>query len=256
MSELLNLFKNSENFSTKHIKYFDAYERLLEKFRGKDVTFVEIGVLNGGSLDIWKEYFSKKSRIIGIDLNPQCKKFQKDNIEIYIGSQSDQDFWKSFFNKVGPVDIVIDDGGHTNIQQIMTAINCIPNINNNGMLIVEDTHASYMKKFNNPSNHSFINFAKKEIDDINSTFPGLPKMQFSLNKYVYSLEFFESIVAFKIDKKKCVENYIIKNEGKFHNIKDLRHNDKSALLMALLRYKFIRYFIEKFNKIKLIKYFK
>ena len=43
MSELLNLFKNSENFSTKHIKYFDAYERLLEKFRGKDVTFVEIG---------------------------------------------------------------------------------------------------------------------------------------------------------------------------------------------------------------------
>jgi hypothetical protein len=255
MSKLINLFKNSENFSTKHIKYFDVYERLLEKFRGKDVTFVEIGVFNGGSLDVWKKYFSKKSRIIGIDLNPQCKKFQKDNIEIYIGSQSDQDFWDFFFDKVGPVDIVIDDGGHTNIQQIITAVNVIPNINNNGILIVEDTHASYMKKFNNPSNYSFINFVKKGIDDINSTFPGLTKFKFSLNKYLYSIEFFESIVAFKIDQKKCIENRIIKNQGKFHDIKDLRHNDKSTL-PRLLRLKLIKYFIERFNDQKLYKYFK
>ena len=162
MAELLNLFKNTEIFSTKHIKYFDVHESLLEKFRNKDVTFVEIGVLNGGGLDAWKEYFSKKSRIIGIDLNPQCKKFQKDNIEIHIGSQSDQEFWKIFFGKVGPVDIVLDDGGHTNIQQIITAINCIPNINNNGMLIVEDTHASYVRKFNNPSNYSLYQFRKKK----------------------------------------------------------------------------------------------
>jgi hypothetical protein len=255
MSEIFNLFKNSENFSAKHFKYFDVYENLLRKFCNKDITFVEIGVQNGGSLEIWKKYFSKKSRIIGIDLNPKCKQFEKDNIEIHIGSQSDENFWKCFFDKVGPVDVVLDDGGHTNNQQIMTAINCIPNINNDGMLIVEDTHASYMKKFNNPSRHSFINFAKKQIDDINSTFPGLLKMKFSLNKYVYSLEFFESIVAFKIDQKKCLENFIIKNEGKLHNIEDFRHYEKSAL-SALLRYKFIRYFIEKFNELKLDKYFK
>ena len=123
------------------------------------------------------------------------------------------------------------------------------------MLIVEDTHASYMKKFNNPSSHSFINFAKKEIDDINSNFPGLPKMEFSLNKYLYSLEFFESIVAFKIDQKKCVENSIIKNQGEFHDIKDFRDNDKSTF-PSLLRFKFIKYFVERFNELKLKKYFK
>ena len=255
MSELFNLFKNSENFSTKHIKYFDVYESLLEKFRGKDITFVEIGVLNGGSLDVWKEYFSKKSRIIGIDLNPQCKKFQRDNIEIYIGSQSDQDFWKYFFDKVGPVDIIIDDGGHTNIQQIMTAINCIPNINNNGMLIVEDVHASYMKEFNNPSKYSFFYFSKKKVDDINSLFPGLKKMKFSLNKYIYSIEFFESIVVFKIDKTKCVDNFIIKNKGLYHNIKDLRYFNK-FITFLFLRFKFIRFFFEKINENKIKKYFK
>ena len=255
MSELLNLFKNSKNFSSKHFKYFDVYENLLKKYRDKEITFLEIGVQNGGSLEMWKKYFSKKSKIIGIDLNPQCKKFQRDNIKIYIGSQSDESFWKFFFNEVGPVDIVLDDGGHTNIQQIMTAVNCIPNINDEGILIIEDVHASYMKKYYNPSNHSFINFAKKEIDDINSNFPGLIKNKFSLKKYVNSIEFYESIVAFKIDQKKCFENYKINNDKKFHNIEDFRYYEKS-ITTPLLRNKFIRYFIERYNELKLKKYFK
>ena len=80
-------------------------------------------------------------------------------------------------------------------------------------------------------------------------------MEFPLNKYIYFLEFFESIVAFNIDQKKCFENYTIKNQGKFHDIKDLRHNDRSTL-QKLLRFKFIKYFIEKFNELKLKKYFK
>ena len=84
MSELIKLFRNSENFSTKHFKYFNVYENLLKRFRDQDIIFVEIGVLNGGSLDVWKKYFSNKSKIIGIDQNPECKKFQKDNIKIYI----------------------------------------------------------------------------------------------------------------------------------------------------------------------------
>jgi 23S rRNA U2552 (ribose-2'-O)-methylase RlmE/FtsJ len=162
MSELINLFENSVNFSAKHFKYFDVYESLLKKFREKDITIVEIGVSNGGSLEIWKKYFSKNSKIIGIDQNLECKKFQKDNVKIYIGSQSDQSFWNKFFEEVGSVDIVIDDGGHTNAQQIITTINCIPKINDGGMLIIEDVHASYMKEFNNPSKYSFINFAKKK----------------------------------------------------------------------------------------------
>jgi hypothetical protein len=255
MSELIKLFRNSENFSTKHFKYFNVYENLLKRFRDQDIIFVEIGVLNGGSLDVWKKYFSNKSKIIGIDQNPECKKFQKDNIKIYIGSQSDQGFWDHFFEEVGPVDIIIDDGGHTNMQQIVTAVNCIPKIKNGGMLIVEDVHSSYMKKFNNPSKYSFINFAKKKIDDINSTFPGLKKMKFSLSKYIYSMEFFESIVVFKIDKTKCIENFIMQNKGLHHNIDDFRYFYK-LIPPVFLKFKFIRFFIEKFNELKLKDFFK
>jgi hypothetical protein len=37
------------------------------------------------------------------------RKYQK----ILIGSQEDRNFLRSFIDKIGPIDILIDDGGHT-----------------------------------------------------------------------------------------------------------------------------------------------
>ena len=105
-NQFLELFKETKNQSRKLIKYFSVYEEIFKDFREKDIIFVEIGIHNGGSLEIWKKYFSKRSRIIGIDINPECKKFETEGIEVFIGNQSDPEFWKSFFLKVGKVDIV------------------------------------------------------------------------------------------------------------------------------------------------------
>jgi formamidopyrimidine-DNA glycosylase len=71
-----------------------------------------------------------------------------------------------FFKKVGEVDIILDDGGHTNYQQIKTTTSCVPNIKDEGLLLIEDTWHSYVnKKYYNPSKYSFINFCKKLIND-------------------------------------------------------------------------------------------
>lgn len=80
-------------------------------------------------------------------------------------------------------------------------------------------------------------------------------MKFSLNRYIYSMEFFESIVVFRIDKTKCIENFKIHNKGSHHNIDDFRYFHK-FIPSVFLRFKFIRFFIEKFNEIKLKDYFK
>ena len=125
-SDLLNFFKKSKYYSLKYKNYFPIYEKLFTKFRGKKITFVEIGVLSGGSLFMWKNYFGNNARIIGIELNPEAKKFEKEGFEIFIGNQADENFWKDFFEKVGEVDIILDDGGHTNFQQIVTCCSCIP----------------------------------------------------------------------------------------------------------------------------------
>ena len=221
-NQIKELFNKSNKHSRKWEKYFDVYNKIFSKYKNKNIKFVEIGVQNGGSLEIWKNFFSKNSEIIGIDLNPECKKFEKENIKIFIGNQSDPSFWDNFFNTVGKVDIILDDGGHTNLDQIITCVNSIDKINDQGMLVIEDTMTSYLKEYNSSSKFSFINFSKKTIDDIN--FKNDEKMKqfnFSLNNYVYSMEFFESFVIFNIDRKKCLFNKQLSNEGENSNIEDL-----------------------------------
>ena len=221
-NNIKQLFLSAENKSNKLEKYFDVYDKLFSKYKNKDIIFVEIGVHNGGSLEIWQKYFTVNSRIIGIDLNPECKKFEKENIEIYIGNQSDENFWNDFFSKVGNVDIILDDGGHTNLDQITTTVNVIDKINDGGTLLIEDTITSYIKEYNSNKKFSFINFSKKLIDDINSkSNKSDNNFKFSLNNYIYSLQFFEGMVAFYIDRSKCKNNQLISNDGKDDKIQDL-----------------------------------
>ena len=160
------IFQESPYTSTKHDTYFYVYEKIFSRFVDKEITFVEVGVLGGGSLFMWREYFGKNARIIGIDNNPKAKIWEKHGFEIYIGDQSDPNFWDNFKKKIGPVDILLDDGGHTDIQQATTLYCFANNIKDNGVLVIEDTHTSYMQDFQNPSKYSFINFCKKIIDDI------------------------------------------------------------------------------------------
>jgi len=239
-SKLSELFYNQELKSTKYLTYLDTYEQLFEPFKEKKITFVEIGAKNGGSLMMWKNYFSKESRIIGIDLNSKAKILEKNGLEIFIGDQSDENFWKNFFSKVGPVDIVLDDGGHINIDQIVTCEMCIPNINDGGILLTEDVSTSYMKRFSNPSKYSFINYSKKKIDDINFRFPNIGNLKNSLNKYIHSIEFFESIVCFKINRKKCFINEGITNSGKDLDIEDLRFGEQKTMIRLRKNFSFLR----------------
>ena len=53
-NELKELFLKSKNFSFKLENYFDAYHENFKGFRNKEITFVEIGIFQGGSLEIWK----------------------------------------------------------------------------------------------------------------------------------------------------------------------------------------------------------
>ena len=98
MSELEKEFLKSENQSIKWKKYFSVYEELFSQYKNKKIIFVEIGIANGGSLKIWKNFFGKDSKIIGIDLNEKCKKFEDldNDIHIEIGNQSSEEFWNNF----------------------------------------------------------------------------------------------------------------------------------------------------------------
>jgi hypothetical protein len=125
VSQLQKIFNEVKYSSVKYNTYFHVYEQIFKKYVGQKITFVEVGVLNGGSLFMWREFLGPQARIIGIDLNPAAQKWNDHGFEIFIGSQSDPQFWADFYSKVGPVDILLDDGGHTNRQQIVTVAESI-----------------------------------------------------------------------------------------------------------------------------------
>jgi len=214
--EILEKYETYKSYLKSNLRsikietYFGVYDEVLNKFRKKNITFVEIGVLHGGSLKMWRDYFGNKARIIGVDINPEAKKMEAEGFEIFIGSQSSEKFWDDFFKKVGNVDIILDDGGHQNIQQIITLHKSIPNINDGGVIIIEDVHTSYLPRFGNPSSLSFINFAKNKIDKINYRFPQI-KNKKDVEKKIYSVAFYESIVVFNINAKKSIIPYSLAN---------------------------------------------
>src|SRR5215470_13914960 len=92
----------------KWLHYFDIYQRHLAQYVGRNVTVVEIGVLGGGSLLMWKRYFGDRCRVHGVDIQAEYKAYERDDITIHIGDQGDRSFWKEFRKRVPVVDVVID----------------------------------------------------------------------------------------------------------------------------------------------------
>ncbi|MGA2249637.1 class I SAM-dependent methyltransferase [Terracidiphilus sp.] len=123
--------------------YFDIYERHFRSFRGRDITIVEIGIYSGGSLQMWKDYFGPKCQIVGVDIEPACKSYENGSIRVFIGDQADREFWHRFKQEVGMVDIVIDDGGHSPQQQIVTLEEMLPHLNPGGVYLCEDIHGEF-----------------------------------------------------------------------------------------------------------------
>jgi hypothetical protein len=227
-----NSFINSPFFSTKHSTYFQAYDEILEVYKGKNIVLVEVGVLSGGSLFMWRDFLGHQARIIGVDANPLARKWEGHGFEIEIGDQGDPMFWTAFFKKVGQVDVLIDDGGHTFKQQIVTTLSGLPFIKDGGTLIVEDTHTSYMDGFGAKSK-SFMKWSYAFMDGINMRFSGfLGKAQnFSSRSPVWKLSVFESIVAFHIDRNKAsLTSSPLANSGARDSADDYRYSNEHKFI--------------------------
>lgn len=129
-------------FLYKNITYLDVYHKHFENKRFEVKTFVEIGILNGSSLRMWKEYFPNAT-IYGIDIDPRCKSFEEDRIKIFIGDQNDENFLEEIKNKIPNIDILLDDGSHITHHQIKTFNFLHNNITKGGFYVIEDLRNSY-----------------------------------------------------------------------------------------------------------------
>lgn len=128
---LFNLHKGRQ--VDKWVHYLDIYERHFARYQGTKVRVLEIGIDHGGSLQLWKQYFGSQAEIIGVDINPVCQEYEEDQIKVVIADQCDP-----ALARLGPFDIVIDDGSHVRSHQSQTFLTLWPRTL--GVYLIEDCH--------------------------------------------------------------------------------------------------------------------
>ena len=141
-----------------------------------------------------REYFPN-SQIIGIDIDPECKKHSGDGVFVHIGSQTDEQFLLGVVEKHGPFDIIIDDGGHTMNQQITSCKILFSHVNTSGMYVIEDLHTSYMSEYQGGfgKSDSTIEFLKSLIDSLHYSRHDHKNNVF--DKQLFSMHFYESLAV-------------------------------------------------------------
>jgi SAM-dependent methyltransferase len=190
---------NGEHRIHKWVHYFDVYERHFRRFVDRKPTVLEIGVAGGGSLRMWKEYFGEGSRVIGIDIDPACRKHECEGIEIFIGSQDDPALLDRVLEAHDAIDIVIDDGSHQMKHLRATFEQLYHRISPFGLYLLEDLHTCYWEQYGGGLNEpaSFMEFTKQKLDEINAvhTRGAVPPTRFTAETAAICV--YDSIVVFE-----------------------------------------------------------
>jgi SAM-dependent methyltransferase len=209
--------------SQKCSTYFNQYEEKFSKYRKFPIKLFEIGIENGGSLEIFSKYFPEAELILGCDKDKNCEKLQYDetNIKTIIGDANNEEI-KNEVIKHSKFDVIIDDASHGSIDTVSSFCNYFNYLKDDGLFVIDDLCCSYWKNWDGGIFYplSSINFFKKLVDIINHEHWGVDRkknwllQRFALNSkidleklaldQIHSIEFVNSLCFIK--KKPSEEN--------------------------------------------------
>lgn len=180
MSRLEELAKQFGTDKYSH-GYLDFYEQHLPK---NPKRMLEIGVLDGASMRMWREYFPE-TELHGLDLfqyNPVPNKIW--NINWHIGDQCDP----LVHDKLRKLDfdVIIDDGSHNSRDQMITFFGLF----NGKQYYIEDLHCNDQEFYSQGLPYYAT---AKGIFQTLDFFSGLVT-NFSKNKNIVLIEKFETPV--------------------------------------------------------------
>ncbi|UXN06016.1 class I SAM-dependent methyltransferase [Bartonella sp. HY761] len=208
---------HEEKTSDKWSIYIDTYHNQLSSYQDKNINMLEVGVQNGGSLEIWAKYFKNAHIIIGCDIDRQCAnlKFDDGRINVLIGDINQPTTKERISSSCPEFNIIIDDGSHKSSDIIATFCNYFPDLKDGGLFIIEDLHCSYWKDYQGGlfASQSAIQFFKLLVDIVNFEHWGLPisraeylepflkNLELTLTdeclSHIHSIEFINSLCIIK-----------------------------------------------------------
>lgn len=134
---------NTDKSSRFH-DYLDFYQEQLpdRSFAGR---LLEIGVMDGYSMQMWREYYPEATQIIGLDIMPKDH-LDIPGVELLQINATDIAAVRS----LGQFDIIIDDGSHMSLEQQQAFFWLYHNqLNEGGFYVIEDLWTSYMPPYVN-----------------------------------------------------------------------------------------------------------
>ncbi|GAB4305402.1 MAG: class I SAM-dependent methyltransferase [Roseovarius sp.] len=198
--ELVDIFTGMSGAMVhKWHHYIPIYERYFAPYRGSDVRFLEIGVSQGGSLRMWRQYLGPRARIFGIDIDPACARFDGEAGQVRIGSQDDAAFLGAVVDEMGGIDVVLDDGSHMMPHVARTLDILFPRLAVNGLYMIEDLHTAYWPSYRG-GRHARGNFFRqlgRIFDDMHRWYHGAGLRWPGVGDAVSAVHVHDSIVVFE-----------------------------------------------------------
>jgi hypothetical protein len=168
--------ENKIKVADKWELYLEVYNQKFSKYKNLDLRLLEIGIQNGGSLEIWSSYFKNAKLILGVDTNPLCSNlvYKKSKIEVLVGDANTSNTYSKVIERCSEFEIIIDDGSHNSIEIIGSFVKYFSLLADDGLYVIEDLHASYWSEFQGGlyEKTSAVNFFKLLIDSLNFDFWG------------------------------------------------------------------------------------
>jgi len=148
--------------------YFPIYERFLNRYVGTGARVLEIGVFRGGGLDLLADYLGPTAVLVGMDIDETACDLADPRFPVVVGDQSDPADLLRVHEEHGPFDVIIDDGGHTVNQQIVSAETLFPLLEDGGVYLIEDIHTSYWPDYLDAGSTNLLDWTRARLDDVNA----------------------------------------------------------------------------------------
>jgi hypothetical protein len=198
-SDLADIFaSNGNGVVHKWHHYFPVYERYFSRFRNRPVRFLEIGVSQGGSLQMWRTYFGDRAIIFGIDVDEDCRAFDGRAAQVRVGSQDDPAFLKSVVEEMGGLDLVLDDGSH-HMAHIPVSLEVLfPLLSEDGVYMIEDLHTAYWKHWGGgySASKNFFKYVGEMVDDMHRWYHEKPMVHGGVSDWCRGIHIHDSMVVF------------------------------------------------------------
>ncbi len=146
-------------------RYLEQYDPIFAPYVKQKIVLLELGVLKGGSLLLWRDYFPNAT-IVGVDIKLPSDFEHGERIHLFEGSQTDIQFLSHMANTIAPdgFDVIIDDASHIGELTKASFWHLFDNhLKPHGLYVIEDWGTGYWSDWPDGKNLNLESYSQQQF---------------------------------------------------------------------------------------------